>query len=357
MTLRRADKKKQKMRGAILREIYKDNLRMADKTDTYRRQRRKRNLTAIGSLSLLAIVLFVFVNHTAFFAPQVSQEPRSVSADAGAIARHSGAKPVITGENPLTPSQYGTLLQETGAPLRKIFGLKVKKIVIDPGHGGEDSGAKGKSGIKEKDIVLDIAKKLQERLKKYEGIQVRMTREEDIALSLEDRIEFANYYEADLFISIHINYIPNRPINIIETYYFGPHTDKQTLLLAEQENKGSEYSVNDFKEIIQNIENTLKTQESHNLALFIQKSLYKNISKQNSASKNWGVKTAPFVVLLGVEVPGVLAEVTCLSNPEEEKKLTREQYRQEISRYLEEGIVNYLKNIEKGVATWNQKSK
>ncbi|MCI0470056.1 MAG: N-acetylmuramoyl-L-alanine amidase, partial [Candidatus Aminicenantes bacterium] len=136
--------------------------------------------------------------------------------------------------------------------------------------------------------------------------------------------------------------IPNKPLNIIETFYFGPHTDKEALLVAEEENKGSGYSMKDFKQIIQNIGDTLKTQESNALALYIQQSLYRNISKQNDNIKNWGIKTAPFVVLLGVNVPAVLAEVTCLSNSDEERKLRKEYYREKIAQFLEEGIVSYL---------------
>ena len=197
-------------------------------------------------------------------------------------------------------------------------------------------------GTREKDITLDIAKKLRDRLEKNKDYQILMTREEDITLSLEDRIEFANSIKADLYISIHVNYIPSRPINAIETYYFGPHTDRASLKLAEKENMGSQYTLSDFNEIIKKIENTLKTQESILLARSIQNSLYKNIKKQNRSSVNFGTKTAPFIVLLGVDVPSILTEVTCLSNRREEEKLNNEQYREEIAGFLEEGINNYL---------------
>jgi N-acetylmuramoyl-L-alanine amidase len=272
-------------------------------------------------------------------------------------SRESDSEYKKTGGSNLAPPQYTTFLSNLQMPLRRIFGLKVKKILIDPGHGGDDLGAVGQLGTKEKDITLDIARKLRERLRKHPGYQILMTREDDITLPLEDRIEFANYCGADLFISIHINYIPNVPISIIETYYFGPHTDKAALLLAEKENKGTEYTLKDFKEIILNIENTLKTQESRALALYIQKSLYRNISRENKNIKSWGLKTAPFIVLLGVNIPSVLTEVTCLSNADEEKKLNQEHYREKIAGYLEEGIVSYLnKNIDKGGVMWSKKS-
>ena len=133
-----------------------------------------------------------------------------------------------------------------------------------------------------------------------------------------DRINFANSHKSDIYISIHVNYIPNKPINTIETYCFGPNKDKRTLLLAERENQGSQLTMSDFKEIIQEIGNTMKSQESSLLALSIQKSLYGNIKKQNKDVENWGVRRAPFIVLLGVDTPSVLTEVTCLSNQQEE---------------------------------------
>ncbi len=340
-------RKEEKIKSAILREVYKDNMRMVGKAVTTQKRRKKINPGIIGFASLFAILIYVILTNFAFLERAISRDTRDSSVKTRVTSQDSNPE-VNEGEGSnLAPSKYSTFFSESQMPLRRIFGLKVKRILIDPGHGGEDRGAVGKLGTKEKDITLDIARKLRERLIKHQGYQILLTRKEDITLSLEDRIEFANYYGADLFISIHINYIPQKPISIIETYYFGPHTDKEALLLAEKENKGTEYTLNDFKEIIQNIENTLKTQESNSLALFIQKSLYRNIRKQNKYIKNWGVKTAPFIVLLGVNIPSVLTEVTCLSNTNEEKKLNREHYREEIARYLEEGIVSYLnKNID-----------
>ena len=342
-------RKQEKIRGAILKEVYRDNMRMVGKAVSTPKRRKKINPGIIGFASLSAVLIYVILTNFVFRERPISRDIRDSSVKT--MINSQGSTPEFNkaAGSHLAPSKYSTLFSESQMPLRRIFGLKVKRILIDPGHGGEDRGAVGKLGTKEKDITLDIARKLRERLEKHQGYQILLTREEDITLALEDRIEFANYYGVDLFISIHINYIPQKPINPIETYYFGPHVDKEALLLAEKENKGTEYTLNDFKAIIQNIENTLKTQESKSLALYIQKSLYRNIRKQNKNVKNWGVKTAPFVVLLGVNIPSVLTEVTCLSNTNEEKKLNREHYRDEIAGYLEEGIVSYLnknKNID-----------
>jgi N-acetylmuramoyl-L-alanine amidase len=341
----RPEKKRKRIKSAILKDIYKDNIKISEEAATPGDKPKKPivgNLLVIGSLPLLAILVYILLNNFYFLGYTHSEGYNTSSSP---IFKSSGEnEPGLekTVGNKLNPSRYNAFLNKEQVPLRKIFGLKVKKIVIDPGHGGEDFGAVGKLGTKEKDITLDIAKKLRAKLYEHRKYEIIMTREKDVAMPLEDRVNYVNSSGADLFISIHVNSIPNKPINIIETFYFGPHTDKDALLLAEKENKGTGYTMKDFKEIIKNIGDTLKTQESNSLAFFIQKSLYQNIRKQNHYSKDWGIKTAPFVVLLGVNVPGVLAEVTCLSNAGEERKLKKGYYREMIAQYLEEGIVNYL---------------
>ncbi|UCH92100.1 MAG: N-acetylmuramoyl-L-alanine amidase [Candidatus Aminicenantes bacterium] len=342
-----AERKKVKMKSTILKGVFEDNLRMMGKAENpgnNKKQLKKKNLVKIGGAFFLVILIYVFFNHFDFLNHTFFKNLRSafIKSEVTRPSQDSEPKFNETETSHITPSEYNAFLIKLPMPLRKIFNLKVKLILIDPGHGGEDPGTRGRLGTEEKDITLDIAMKLRDRLKKYPGYQILMTREKDITLSLNHRIDIAKSCGADLFISIHINYIPDKPINTIETYYFGPHTDKASLVLAEKENKGTEYTLNDFKGIIRNIENTLKTQESRSLAYFMQKSLYSNIRRENKDIKNFGIKTAPFVVLLGVDIPSVLTEVTCLSNINEEMKLNTENYRKEIARYLEEGIVNYL---------------
>jgi len=342
-----SERKVQKMKNTILEEIFIDNLRMMDKPggagNTPKRLKKKNLIKISGAFSLLLLV-YVFFNHFDLLNHTFFKKVLSPANQPGITSPSRDSQPVFneTGTGSITPSAYNAFLIQLPMPLRKIFNLKVKQILIDPGHGGEDPGARGRLGTKEKDITLDIALKLRDKLQKYPGYRIQMTREKDIFLSLNDRIDMAKACRADLFISIHINYIPDRPINTIETYYFGPHSDKASLLLAEKENKGTEYTLNDFKGVIRNIEDTLKTQESRSLAFFIQKSLYRNISRENKDIKNFGIRTAPFVLLLGVDIPSVLTEVTCLSDIDEEIKLNMAYYRKKIARYLEEGIVEYL---------------
>ena len=139
-------------------------------------------------------------------------------------------------------------------------------------------------------------------------------------MSLSDRVKFTNALGADLFVSIHVNAIPETSINTIETYYFGPPSDEKTLRLAERENADSMYFSADFKNLIQKINNTIKQQESIALATKIQRNLFANIKKYDKNVHNWGVKIAPFMVLLDVEAPAVLTEISCISEPGRRKK-------------------------------------
>ncbi len=239
------------------------------------------------------------------------------------------------------PANYQALA-EAGVPLAQLFGLSVRTIVIDPGHGGKDRGAVGKLGSFEKDIVLEIAKGLRDRLLKRGAYEVLMTRESDETISLNDRVEYANAYNADLFISIHINSSPSRQ-SFIETFYFGPTNDSKVAELAKLENADSHYEYGEFKQIIQKIGDTLKFQESRQLAHSVQSNLFGRMKKINKHASDHGIKSAPFVVLLGLDAPSILTEVSCFCNPAEEKRLKTTKYRDDIARFLEQGIVSYLK--------------
>jgi len=239
---------------------------------------------------------------------------------------------------------YDTMLARLGMPVADLLDLKVGTIVIDPGHGGIDPGATGNQGLTEKDVTLDIARRLQKRLKRSTGYNVLMTREDDRKVFLKERVAFAKEHKADLFISIHVNSLPAEAasFNYVETYYFGPHSDQRSLELAQKENHDSDYALGDFREVIAKIGDTMKSEESGELALAIHGQLYGGLSKINNRLVDAGTKTGPFVVLLGVEVPSVLVEVTCISNIAEETRLSKAWYRDDIAAFLETGIVKYL---------------
>lgn len=338
-----------KRRNAIFRGIYEDNLRiigkptgaLSDKAPSFLKKMFLfffiTLLTILGHEHFQSLSLFPKFPEKQMTASLLTQKPSFPEIELQQLPT----------EKSVNPSDYKAFLSGPDIPLSRVFGLEVKTIMIDPGHGGADSGTAGKMGTKEKDIALDIAKRLKERLKKYGNYNVLMTREQDTTLPLNKRVELSRLGRADLFISIHLNYLPSKPINIIETYYFGPSSDAKTLKLAERENIGSQYGLSDFKEIIMKIGDKLKLQESKELAASIQKDLFLNSKKRNGNVYNFGIKRAPFVVLLGVDVPAVLVEVSCLSNREEEIELNTESHRENIARYLQAGILDYLNKGEK----------
>jgi len=327
-----------KLRKHILRGVYEENLKIVGKGHSGISRTRPffiRNKFIV----LYIVTIMVFLNGN-FSDNSLFPEKELAASTMSKIVYSLPSK--TSDDAMLTPSDYKVLLNSKDVSLSHMFGLGVRTIMIDPGHGGADSGTVGKMGIKEKDITLDIAKRLKARLLKTGHYRVFMTREDDIAVSLGKRVEIAKAAKADMFISVHLNYLPSKPINTIETYYFGPTTDDKTQKLAEQENAGSEYGLSDFKEMIEKLGDTMKLQESRELASSIQRNLFVNSKRHNGNVYDFGVKRAPFVVLLGADVPAVLAEVSCLSNSQEEKELSLESHRENLARYLEAGTIDYL---------------
>ncbi len=241
---------------------------------------------------------------------------------------------------------YSFLFNSDQVRLSSVFGLDIQTIVIDPGHGGKDPGAIGSEGTKEKDIVMSIALRLRDQLMESGRYKVLLTRETDTFISLADRVSFSNSNKADLFISLHINALPQKQFNVTETFYFGPPSELYTLRLAEQENRGSQILSGDFKNMIQKIGDVIKEQESATLAATIQNSLFTNLAKYDSDREiiDNGTKIAPFVVLLGVDAPSVLVEISCITQKEEEANLNNTAYREKIISSLKAGITGYLSN-------------
>lgn len=220
------------------------------------------------------------------------------------------------------------------------FPLEVRKIVLDPGHGGSDPGAPTAGGLWEKDITLDVAKRLKVLLTEA-GFEVLLTREKDETVSLRERAQFANYQRGDLFISIHFNALDTRSYRGLETYYLGATSDKRVERLAGGENQGSGYSFADFKRLLEGVYTHVRQKESKQLAETIHRGLAANLVKGNPAIKDSGVKPAPFLVLVATEMPGILAEVSYLSNDEDARLLAQPGYRAEIARVLFQGIRTY----------------
>jgi N-acetylmuramoyl-L-alanine amidase len=228
--------------------------------------------------------------------------------------------------------------------LARQLALGVSRIVIDPGHGGKDFGAPGyMKGVHEKDIVLQMAKKLAKMVQNELGCQVYLTRSDDRYLTLEERTAIANTKEADLFISLHTNAHKNKEAYGIETYFLNLATDDEAIRVAAMENATSRKNISDLQTILTDLMQNTKINESARLASFVQGSLNDNLTKNYDLIKNKGVKQAPFYVLLGAQMPAILVEAGFISNPRECKRLMTAEYQDHICRAIINGIRHYIK--------------
>ncbi len=227
---------------------------------------------------------------------------------------------------------------------REVFPLAIKKVVIDPGHGGVHTGAISDSGVTEKELALDIGLRLR-RIMERESFQVVMTRETDRTVSLEKRVTLANESGADIFVSIHINWMEPRRIRPLETYFLGATEDPSVMQLASMENRESGYSLSDYRQLLDKVYNHVRRDESRRLAETIHTELYYSLREVNPALDNRGVRTAPFIVLVGTEMPAVLVEVSSLSNEDEVKLLTSTDYRENIALAISRGISSYAEKL------------
>jgi N-acetylmuramoyl-L-alanine amidase len=219
--------------------------------------------------------------------------------------------------------------------------LSVRRVVIDAGHGGNDPGATSMQHLTEKEVTLDVAARLKALLTKN-GFDVIVTRGDDRLIPLRDRARLANESDSDIFVSIHVNSIVNHTASHgIETYYLGPTNDPSLTKLAADENRMSGYSVADMHKLVEHIYADARREESHRLANAIQQELYGNLRSVDRGLENWGVKRAPFIVLVATEMPAILAEVGCMSNDAEAEMLHRSEYRQHIAEALFKGIRAY----------------
>jgi len=230
--------------------------------------------------------------------------------------------------------------------LAKQLGLSVKRIIIDPGHGGKDPGCSHKGGIKEKNIVLDLAGKVASKIKKRIGCEVLLTRTTDVSVPLDERTAFANVKKADLFISLHVNAHKQSKIFGVETYFLNMATDQRAVMVAVRENATSEKNISDLQSILNDLMLNTKINESSKLAYHVQNGLMNDIKKRYKTNKNLGVKQAPFYVLIGAEMPAILVEIGFISNPMERKRLLSEKYREMLADGIVKGIDTYIKSTD-----------
>ncbi len=247
------------------------------------------------------------------------------------------------GQIPEQPERRDQAPQKPSLPQQ--LGLGVRRVVIDPGHGGKDPGAIGPQGLKEKDVVLKIARKLEKKLRDELGLEPILTRRDDRFISLDERTAIANAQKADLFISIHANAIRGRRTRGIETYVLNFATDEEAMKLAALENAVSTKKLSDLQYILYDLMRTAKISESRALAENVQGSIYGRLRGKYSRVKDLGVKEAPFYVLIGANMPCILVEVSFISNREEERRLRSDSYLDDLASGIKNGIMRYMREI------------
>jgi N-acetylmuramoyl-L-alanine amidase len=267
----------------------------------------------------------------------VATTPTSQRRDVG----HPSVSPHVEGEpaEPPPPTADG----ETS--LVRALGLKIGRIVIDAGHGGHDSGTLGAGGIEEKDVVLDVALRLGKLLHDRLGAEIVYTRADDTFIPLETRTAIANKAQADLFISVHANSSSDETARGVEVYYLNFTSDPDAMRVAARENAVSTQSVHDLSDLVKKIALKDKIDESKELASDVDQSLYAGLRKGNVGLKDRGVKKAPFVVLIGANMPSILAEISFVTNPSDAAQLQTPEYRERVAESLYGGVAKYASGI------------
>jgi N-acetylmuramoyl-L-alanine amidase len=255
------------------------------------------------------------------------------------------AKPVKSTPLQLEIAKAARRTAQGNTSLVRALGLKLQRVVIDPGHGGHDEGTQGPKGLLEKELVLDVALRVGKLVEERMGAEVIYTRADDTFVPLEGRTALANDKKADLFLSIHANSSPTPQVTGVETYYLNFTDSKDAMTVASRENASSQKSVFELRDLIQQISAHDKAEESRDFASRIQLALFAFSSKTFPAERNRGVRKAPFVVLIGANMPSVLAEIGFLSNPREEALLKKSDYRQKLADALFRGLSKYADGL------------
>jgi N-acetylmuramoyl-L-alanine amidase len=266
-------------------------------------------------------------------------------ADRATSTTKSGAKSSKGKHVAAEPAQPPPPTADGEATLMRALGLKIGRIVIDAGHGGHDSGTLGAGGIEEKDVVLDVALRLGKLLHDRLGSEVVYTRADDTFIPLETRTAIANKAQADLFISVHANSSEDASARGVEVYYLNFTSDPEAMEVASRENAVSTQSVHQLSDLVKKIALKDKIDESRELAEDVDESLYGGLTKGNEGLKNRGVKKAPFVVLIGANMPSILAEISFVTNQTDADELRRPEYRERVAESLYAGVARYAKTI------------
>lgn len=276
------------------------------------------------------------------------------TAEKGASAEAAGGRPVLLSPEPPAPPAIeapGTVALASAAgfsapePIaRGVLPLAVRRVVIDPGHGGESRGTASRDGLVEKELTLDIARRLQELLLAA-SFEVAMTRTEDATLSLAERGELANRADGDIFVSVHVNWLEDTDSRGVETFYLGPTDDPYLERLAASENADGSLRLAELRGALERVYVGVRREESRALAEAVQRSLLVSLRTLDPGVRNRGVKTAPFGVLMRTQMPAILAEVGALSSEVDSELFRDPSYRQYLAEALFEGIQAYSRSL------------
>ena len=338
--------KQQRLKHRIIRQVIQENL---DTMGGNRRRQRGR----FGHLLLLSARVLFFVSlpaalfaSTYVMSSATDQWRRSTDTSSSPRAVSSRRQLSVDRLEPVVADRSEAELATLKPIDPAVLPLALRTVILDPGHGGDNEGTRAPVGLVEKEVTLDIAQRLGDLLT-ASGYQVVLTRERDIGLSLRDRAELANTRRGDIFVSIHVNWLENRELRGLETFYLGPTDDPYLEALAARENQQSGYSLADLRDILQQVYAEFRQEESRRLAESVQQSLFESLYQVDDSVRDRGVKSAPFGVLTRTEMPAILAEVSSVSNEVEARLLMTPIYRQYLAEALFRGIESYSRSLNR----------
>jgi N-acetylmuramoyl-L-alanine amidase len=284
----------------------------------------------------LAVAVILAAVGTSEWTPAASQPGRSGGAEASPVVSRSVA-PMLASRAAVAADLEDPMSFAPG-----VLALGVRRVIIDAGHGGVSAGTSAASGVDEKTLTLDIAQRMYRRMIAL-GYEAVLTRQSDETISLQQRAAIANERKGDVFVSIHLNSFEPASARGIETYYVGPSDDPALNAMAERENQHSGYSLSDMRSLLERIFADARRDESRRLARAVQQALVGAMRHTNPALADRGIKKAPFVVLVATEMPAILAEVSCLSNSDEARRLNTPDYREAIAEALVSGVASFAR--------------
>lgn len=348
-------RRERRIKRRLLRQVVDDNVGLIAGRRPQPRRRRGPWVRALRT-SLLMVAPAALLASTLVLSGAVGPEP------VGAVAPAAVAPPAVPEvepeAGPSAAERAGRVAVAADRPLllgqrpidAAVFPLEIRRIVLDPGHGGGNLGTKTPGGLEEKFLTLDIARRVGEVLA-ARGFDVVMTRTGDESVTLQQRAALANAQEADIFVSVHVNWLVESRASGIETYFLGPADDPYLTELAARENRDSGHSLAEMRELLDGIYAGVRNDKSRELAAAIHRSLVGTLRRVNPSVRDRGVKSAPFLVLVDTSMPAVLAEVAALSNRAEAAMLEKPLYRAYIADALAAGIIDYAEGLERSART------